>query len=130
MFRLALPALLIALFSTHASAFIQVTPKFSDQPVAASTFFGVLITALPFISTTSPEAGSDLSDALTEESSLDHKLVMAQDEAAAFVASAGSIRGVQLEAALEALRQLPELLPYDDLYLATAILARQSAGGR
>ena len=51
-------------------------------------------------------------------------VVQARDDAASFVASAGEIRGAQLEAALQSIRQqLPEAQSASDLQLAEAILA-------
>jgi uncharacterized protein (TIGR02448 family) len=51
-------------------------------------------------------------------------VVQARDDAASFVASAGKIRGAQLEAALHTIRQhLPEAQAASDLQLAEAILA-------
>ena len=51
-------------------------------------------------------------------------VVQARDDAASFVASAGEIRGAQLEAALQTIRQqLPEAQSASDLQLAEAILA-------
>jgi uncharacterized protein (TIGR02448 family) len=48
----------------------------------------------------------------------------ARDDAASFVASAGKIRGAQLEAAISTLRsQVPEAQGASDLVLAEAILA-------
>ena len=53
------------------------------------------------------------------------KLVLeARDDAASFVGSAGDIRGVRLEAALDHLRtQAPQLRQASDAQLAQAILA-------
>ncbi|MFI8611280.1 DUF2388 domain-containing protein [Pseudomonas sp. AOB-7] len=61
----------------------------------------------------------------TTTSLRDMKLVVqARDDAASFVASAGEIRGAQLEAALLAIRtQLPQARSASDLQLAEAILA-------
>jgi uncharacterized protein (TIGR02448 family) len=61
----------------------------------------------------------------TTTSVRDMKLVLAaRDDAASFVASAGNIRGVQLEAAFAALRErLPEARDASDQQLAEAILA-------
>ena len=51
-------------------------------------------------------------------------VVQARDDAASFVASAGEIRGAQLEAALQTIRQqLPQAQAASDLQLAEAILA-------
>lgn len=62
----------------------------------------------------------------TTTSIRDMKVVIdARDDAASFVASAGAIRGAQLEAALGAIRErLPETRTASDLALAEAILAR------
>ncbi|HEX5843946.1 MAG TPA: DUF2388 domain-containing protein [Pseudomonas sp.] len=61
----------------------------------------------------------------TTTSIRDSKLVLAaRDDAASFVASQGAIRGVQLEAALGAIRsRVPEAQGASDLLLAEAILA-------
>lgn len=55
----------------------------------------------------------------------DQKLIVdALDDAAAFVASDGQMRGARLEAALEALRQTTPGLNASDLELAQAILVQ------
>lgn len=55
----------------------------------------------------------------------DNKLVLAaQDDAAAFVASDGQLRGARLEAALASLRQAQPKLVASDLELAQAILVQ------
>lgn len=61
----------------------------------------------------------------TTTSIRDSKIVLAaRDDAASFVASNGEIRGVQLEAAIGAIRsQVPEAQGASDLVLAEAILA-------
>jgi uncharacterized protein (TIGR02448 family) len=61
----------------------------------------------------------------TTTSLRDMKVVLAaREEAASFVASAGELRGVQLEAALRSLReQLPAAREASDMQLAEAILA-------
>ncbi|WP_130905502.1 MULTISPECIES: DUF2388 domain-containing protein [unclassified Pseudomonas] len=55
----------------------------------------------------------------------DNKIVLAaQDDAASFVATDGSIRGAQLESALQYIRHsTPELSSLSDVELARAILA-------
>ena len=57
----------------------------------------------------------------------DDKLVVAaREDAGAFVASAGSVRGAYLEAALRHLRDTrPELAAHSDLRLAEALLAQE-----
>ncbi|MBF8162943.1 DUF2388 domain-containing protein [Ectopseudomonas hydrolytica] len=61
----------------------------------------------------------------TTTSLRDMKVVtQARDDAASFVASAGAIRGAQLEAALQTIRQqVPAAQSASDLQLAEAILA-------
>jgi len=55
----------------------------------------------------------------------DNKLILAaQDDAAAFVASDGQLRGVRLEAALANLRETQPKLVASDLELAQAILVK------
>ena len=55
----------------------------------------------------------------------DHKLMLAaQDDAAAFVATDGQLRGARLESALRYLRSAPAKLHAGDLELAQAILVQ------
>lgn len=55
----------------------------------------------------------------------DRKLIIAaQDDAAAFVATDGELKGAQLESALMALRQAEPKLSATDLELAQAILVQ------
>ncbi|MCX7080509.1 MAG: DUF2388 domain-containing protein [Pseudomonas sp.] len=55
----------------------------------------------------------------------DNKLILAaQDDAAAFIASDGQLRGAQLESALVYLRQTQPKLRASDLELAQAILVQ------
>lgn len=55
----------------------------------------------------------------------DRKLIVAaQDDAAAFIASDGELRGARLESALMALRQAQPKLSASDLELAQAILVQ------
>lgn len=55
----------------------------------------------------------------------DRKMIgMARDDAAAFVASEGKIRGARLQAALRVLRRSHSLDSHDDLELAEAILVQ------
>ena len=55
----------------------------------------------------------------------DRKLIIAaQDDAAAFVATNGELKGAQLESALMALRQAKPKLSAADLELAQAILVQ------
>ncbi len=68
-------------------------------------------------------AGS--SESSNSSSNRNNKIVLqARDDAAGFVASAGRIRGAQLEAALRVLRERnPQARQASDLELAQAILA-------
>ncbi|WP_137817657.1 DUF2388 domain-containing protein [Pseudomonas sp. 2FG] len=84
--------------------------------------------ATSFVVTTDATVGAlgATSDATSDVSSSfsDDKIVRAaRDDAASFVASQGQIRGVQLEAALQHIRQqVPQLRASTDLQLAQAIL--------
>lgn len=124
---LAAPLLGIALLaSLPAHAWVRVTPALDEDPLLGSTYYGVLSTLVPFLTTTKPGEGSELAEELSKESSsLDQKLKLARDDAAAFVGSAGLIRGALLEAALVALQQRSELASYSDMQLAEALLAYQ-----
>ncbi|MOA06153.1 hypothetical protein D3C78_1257790 [compost metagenome] len=65
------------------------------------------------------ESTSDISSSFDDD-----KIVLAaRDDAASFVASAGGIRGAQLEAALRHIRTQAPQVQADDLQLARAILA-------
>ncbi|MFC3552226.1 DUF2388 domain-containing protein [Lysobacter cavernae] len=69
--------------------------------------------------------GSSASSASSNSTSGNDKVVLAaRDDAASFVASNGTIRGAQLEAALRHLRErAPQARQASDLELAQAILA-------
>lgn len=67
----------------------------------------------------SAQATSDVSSTVGD----DKVVLAARDDAAAFVASQGSIRGVQLEAAVQHIRQQAPALQSDDMQLASAILS-------
>ena len=97
MMRYLLP-LLIALASPCANAFDTTT-----QGVVISAYGTSQITSAPF----------------------DRKVIIdAHDDAAAFVASDGLIRGARLQAALIALRHASPGQSADDLELAQAILVQ------
>jgi len=75
----------------------------STQGTVATGYATTLVTAAPF----------------------DHKLLIAaRDDAAAFIASDGQLRGAQLESALRYLRQTQPKLHVSDLELAQAILVQ------
>lgn len=114
------------LASLPAHAWVRVTPELDEEPLLGSTYYGVLSTLVPTLTTTKPGEGTELAEELSKESSsLDQKLKLARDDAAAFVGSAGQIRGAMLEAALVALQQRSELASYNDMQLAEALLAYQ-----
>ena len=86
-------------------------------------------TASSFVATTDTlgNAVMGTSDATSDASSSlrDDKVVLAaRSDAASFIASQGAIRGVQLEAALQHIRQQAPDLAADDEQLAQAILSR------
>lgn len=86
---------------------------------AAGSFLLTTDTVLGAVAAT-VDGVSDLTSSLQ-----DAKVVRAaQDDAASFVASEGSIRGARLEAALRYIRQELPALSANDLQLAQAILSR------
>ncbi|MGN8278340.1 DUF2388 domain-containing protein [Pseudomonas sp. SMN5] len=89
--------LFAACWSVPAQAF-----DVSTQQVVVSGYATSMVTSAPF----------------------DHKLVAARDDAAAFVASDGQLRGGQLESALDYLRRTQPKLHASDLELAQAILVQ------
>lgn len=103
-----------SLLIAAAAAVSVVSPLAHAQSVVATS--NIIVRALD----RSLDFTSD-----TTTSIRDMKVVAAaREDAASFVASEGAIRGVQLEAALQLLRErLPEARQADDLALAEAILA-------
>ena len=96
--------------------------------LAALLALGGTASATSFVVTTDAVVGAigATSDATSDVSSSfsDDKIVLAaRDDAAAFVASQGNIRGVRLEAALQHIRQQVPTLVSDDMQLASAILS-------
>lgn len=86
---------------------------------ASATSFVVTTDAVVGAVGATSEATSDVSSSFGDD-----KIVLAaRDDAATFVASQGSIRGVQLEAALQHIRQQAPALQGDDMQLAAAILS-------
>jgi len=86
---------------------------------ASATSFIATTDALGRATVAITDAVSDLLSSLNDD-----KIVRAaRDDAASFVASAGDLRGVQLEAALKHIRQQAPQLQANDLQLAEAILA-------
>ncbi|HDY98629.1 MAG TPA: DUF2388 domain-containing protein [Pseudomonas sabulinigri] len=90
--------------------------------------FSGLASASSFVATTDT-IGASLANSVEGTSDVssggnDKVLLQAQDDAASFVASGGSIRGVRLEAALAHIRQQQPALNASDVQLAEAILAR------
>ena len=96
--RFSLLALLALCWTQSANAFDLTT-----QNVVLSGYVTSKVTSAPF----------------------DHKLICAaQDDAAVFIASDGQQRGVQLETALQYLRQNQPKLSASDFELAQAILVQ------
>ncbi|NQD96781.1 DUF2388 domain-containing protein [Pseudomonas sp. CrR25] len=98
---LSLAALLALATSASATSFVATT----DAVVGA-------------IGATS-DATSDVTSSLRD----DKVVLAARDDAASFVASQGTIRGAQLEAALLHIRQQLPTLAANDMQLAEAILS-------
>ncbi|GIZ10594.1 DUF2388 domain-containing protein [Pseudomonas sp. NCCP-436] len=97
--------------------------------VAACALFSTLVQAQTLVATSNIVVRAlDRSINFTSDTTTSLRdmkaVIQARDDAASFVASAGKIRGAQLEAALQAIRQqLPEAQNASDLQLAEAILA-------
>jgi uncharacterized protein (TIGR02448 family) len=86
---------------------------------ASATSFVVTTDALVAGMMASSESTSDISSSFTDD-----KIVLAaRDDAASFVASAGQINGVRLQAALQHIREQQPGLHADDQQLAEAILS-------
>ena len=88
---------------------------------AQATSFVMTTDALAGASVGVSESTSDLSSSFGDD-----KIVLAaRDDAASFIASQGTIRGAQLEAAFKVLREdVPQAREASDQALAEAILAR------
>jgi uncharacterized protein (TIGR02448 family) len=69
------------------------------------------------------DASSDATSKVSSSFKDDKIVLAARDDAASFVASQGQIRGVQLEGALDHIRQQAPQLKATDAQLAQAILA-------
>lgn len=96
--RLLLPFVLLCSWASSALAFDTTT-----QSLVITGYVTSQVTTAPF----------------------DKKLIIAaQDDAAAFVASDGQLRGARLEAALASLREAQPKLVASDLELAQAILVQ------
>lgn len=99
--RLFIAVVLAGLWSGSACAFDAF--NLSTQGTVVSGYATSMVTSAPF----------------------DHKLLIAaQDDAAAFIASDGQLRGAQLESALDYLRRTQPKLHASDLELAQAILVQ------
>lgn len=99
---------------------LSVALILASAPVLASSFAGTSAGS-------ASNASSDGSSASSNSSSGgDEKVVLAaREEAAGFIASAGEVRGVRLQAALLHLRETdPANAAASDLELARSILAR------
>lgn len=99
-----------------------------DGRAVEPTFFGVIVTSSLAV-TLFPVTMTEDAEASSRNSSKtqDKKIVDARDDAAAYVASDGAILGVELQAALAALRPTHTITANDEMQLAKAILAYQPA---
>ncbi len=88
------------------------------------SLFSTAVRATSFVMSTDITLSMTMSSTKGTSSSLkDDKIVLAaKSDAAAFVASRGDIRGVQLEAALKHIRRTLKNRRYSDQQLAAAIL--------
>ncbi len=111
--------LALALVTSQTLADIKVVPRLADEPLVFSTFWSAIFTTGPFIATTAFSQGTS--------EDLHRKVRAARDDAAAYIASAGQIRGPYLESALETLRQDSRWGEMDDQSLVQAILVAPSS---
>lgn len=103
----------------HLSRTLSLAALLTFAASASATSFVVTTDALVAGVAATSEATIDVSSSLSDD-----KIVLAaRDDAASFVASQGSIRGVKLEAALQHIRRQAPQLSTDDLQLAEAILS-------
>lgn len=102
------------------------------RPVSSLPVLLLALCVLPMAASASSFAGSSAGSASGASSGSsgsssgdDKRIVAARDDAAAFVASNGEIRGARLQAALLALRERDaDARQASDLQLAQALLAR------
>lgn len=99
---------------------------YSDLFIAS--FFAVFCWSVPahaFDVSTQQVVVSGYVTSMVTSAPFDHKLIVAaHDDAAAFIASDGQLRGAQLESALDYLRRTQPKLHVSDLELAQAILVQ------
>jgi uncharacterized protein (TIGR02448 family) len=93
--------------------------------IAATASLMCVTQAQAFDTTTQSLIKSGYATSQVTTGPFDNKLILAaQDDAAAFIASEGQMRGAQLDAALMYLRQTQPKLHASDLELAQAILVQ------
>lgn len=122
--RFALAVLLLASLPAHAGLTL---PTFSEEPLEATSFWSLALPLASTLLTLNPgdlvDASEGSSDGSSELSGADsRRLLAAQTDAAAFIASAGDYRTAQLEQALELLRGWPRMGGQDDVQLAWQVL--------
>lgn len=95
------------------------------QVVVAASWSGSAHAFDAFNLSTQGTVVSGYATSMVTSAPFDHKLLIAaQDDAAAFIASDGQLRGAQLESALVYLRRTQPKLHASDLELAQAILVQ------
>ncbi|EJK99403.1 MULTISPECIES: DUF2388 domain-containing protein [Pseudomonas] len=99
---------------------------YSHLPIVFSfAAFCWSITAQAFDVSTQQVVVSGYATSMVTSAPFDHKMIVAaRDDAAAFIASDGQLRGAQLESALDYLRRTQPKLHVSDLELAQAILVQ------
>lgn len=96
-----------------------------DLFIAVFCLAGWSLPAHAFDVSTQQLVASGYATSMVTSAPFDHKIVaVARDDAAAFVASEGQLRGARLESALDYLRQTRPKLHASDLELAQAILVQ------
>lgn len=104
--------------------------RFHSQLLISTVFFAAIHSGSAhafdaFNLSTQGAVASGYATSMVTSAPFDHKLLLAaQDDAAAFIASDGQLRGVQLESALNYLRRTQPKLHASDRELAQAILVQ------
>lgn len=118
-------AVVCASLRTHHQ---QSSPMRFYSDLSLAFFFSALCWSVPahaFDVSTQQVVISGYATSMVTSAPFDHKLIAAaHDDAAAFVASDGLLRGAQLESALDYLHRTQPKLHVSDLELAQAILVQ------
>ncbi|MEJ5061654.1 MULTISPECIES: DUF2388 domain-containing protein [unclassified Pseudomonas] len=101
------------------------TRLLTTSMILAASYCGQVQAFDAFNLSTQGTVASGYATSMVTSAPFDHKLLLAaQDDAAAFIATDGQLRGARLESALNYLRRTQPKLHASDLELAQAILVQ------